>query len=332
MRTEFSPQGFLFMLDPHVCSIRPKRRIDDYAGAIINKFKQCALLCVERQLVPVIPGDLFHRARENDLVLLSHLVDVFRLFPVPPIVMRGSHDTTETTPTDKDALMFMEKLGLIRVVAQSGAVGSFTFKETPVHLWAVPESQPIPDDIPAREGVSLMMTHHELDFTGPYPGSTPLKAIRGCDLLINGHLHTYAPPVTKGWTVCHNPGSMTRVAISQMDQAPAVWAWTPANGRELERIPLLASDDVFDLAGVVVPAISAAALKAALPKAMPVSKFAAHLLAYDGLDAGKTMDAGVLLDELQELLNVSKAPETLRAYLSKVVNEAGTAAGNPVKL
>src|ERR1700736_2930820 len=97
-------KGFLFVGDPHVSSKRPGRRIDDYVASVIGKLRLAGEIARERDLVPVILGDLFHRARENDLPLLSQLLDVFNGYPMPPVVLGGNHDKQETQLRDVDAL------------------------------------------------------------------------------------------------------------------------------------------------------------------------------------------------------------------------------------
>jgi len=48
-------------------------------------------------LFPLIAGDLFHRATENNLRLLNRLAMVLRQFPVRPLTLEGNHDKSQVS-------------------------------------------------------------------------------------------------------------------------------------------------------------------------------------------------------------------------------------------
>lgn len=320
--------GLLFIGDLHLSSLRVGRRTDDYATAILDKVAQAAEICRARNLAPVFLGDVFHRARENDLALLNRVIAQSRAFPTKPIVVRGSHDPVETHLTECDALTLVGNVGAMQVIDDTGLAARFDIAGQRVVLWATPAKEVLPTDLSEEEGFehgafNIMLTHHDMDFNGRYPGAVELRPIRGCNMLVNGHMHTPAPQIIRGHMVCHNPGSLSRDAINLKDHKPVVSVWTPAHCSSLEAVPLrvAAAREVFDFTGKEVAAASVTELKASLPKAMALSKFATLLEGDQSLEAAGTDDGTVLLDELAEYFDSTtmQNASALRAYLTELV-------------
>lgn len=318
--------GILFIGDVHLLSHRPGRRIDDYASAGLDKLSQCARICRERNLYPVCLGDLFHKARENDLVLLSRLMNVLREFPVPMLVLAGSHDRTESWFTDQDAGQLLEKAGVLELIEDQGKVMTLVVAGQEVNLWATPAGCRIPKSVDAPAGShNIMVTHHDFDFMGMYPGAEELAEIEGCGMLVNGHMHHPAPMVIRGMTACHNPGSTMRNTVDLVKHKPVVSAWTPAHGASLEAIPLVVAANVFNMTGKEVFAAEPRELKASLPKGLRLSSFAAKLRGSESMDAERTDDGAVLVEEMDSYFKMFDKPDNLRRYLTgllaDVVNE-----------
>ncbi len=314
-------EGFLFIGDAHLAN-RPGRRIDDYASAILGKLSQSARIARERRLYPVCLGDLFHKARENDLELLAKTMAVLREFEVPLLVLAGSHDRTESWFTDKDAAQLLAMAGVVRLVEQPGKVLTLDCKGEHVHLWAAPAGCPVPyevDEDPKARNV--MITHHDFDFRGMYPGAHELHEIANCDLMVNGHMHTPAPMVLKGRTACHNPGSISRVSVDLRKHEPVVSVWTPVHRLSLESVPLTHVKDVFDLTGKEVYAADPKALKAELPKGLRLSSFAAKLRSTEALEAGRTDDGSVMVETLDNYFKLFEKPDNLKRYLTGLLAE-----------
>ena len=188
-------KGILFIGDPHVYSARPGRRRDDYLSSVLEKLTRASEICWERSLLPVILGDLFHRAKENHLPTLARLFETLGHFPVQPLVLGGNHDKNDTLLQESDALSLFAQTGVIDVL--DGACRAWRTLETeagPVHLWGAPYGAQIPDAIEAGGlGQVVLVTHHDLAFQGAYPGAQLLKEIRGCDMVVNGHMHFTTP-------------------------------------------------------------------------------------------------------------------------------------------
>jgi len=313
--------GILFIGDVHLSSKRPGRRVDDYAKAGLNKLSQCATIARERNLYPVFLGDLFHRAGENNLSLLAEVIRVCKEFPEPLLVLGGSHDRTEIWFTEKDAAYMMQAAGAVALIDEPGLQLVLRVGDIRVALWASPAGSRIPDEVSSDADRTILITHHDFDFVGEYPGSIPLKEIVGCDMLVNGHMHTPAPSVIKGTTVCHNPGSITRVSVDLKDHKPVVTAWTPAQGVSLEKIPLVVASNVFDLTGKEVYAADARDLKASLPKGLRFSTFAAKLRTGGALEAQRSDDGAILIEEVEHYFSTFDKPDNLKRYILSLVQD-----------
>lgn len=315
--------GLLFIGDAHLNSVKPGRRIDDYTEAGLDKISQCARIAKERNLLAVCLGDLFHRPRENSLVLLSRLGKVLDEFEEPMLLLAGSHDRTESWFTEKDAGQLMEQMGKLKLIEHPGHVLSLDIGGKMVNLWATPAGCRPPTSIAADPSHdNIMITHHDFDFTGPYPGALELTEIENCSMLVNGHMHTQAPMVLRGRTACHNPGSIMRNTVDLRNQKPAVSVWTPAHGASLETVPLMVADNVFDLTGKEAFAADPRELKASLPKGLRLSSFATRFRATSSLEAGRTDDGAVLIEEIDDYLKTFDKPDNLRRYLAGLLSDA----------
>ncbi len=313
--------GFLFIGDAHL-AIRPGRRIDDYAAAILGKLSQAARIARERNLYPVCLGDLFHKARENNLELLARTMTVLREFQVPLLVLAGSHDRTESWFTDKDAAQLLAMSGAVQLVEHPGKVLTLDCAGERVHLWATPAGCMVPHEVPEDAGArNIMVTHHDFDFRGMYPGAHELHEIANCDLMVNGHMHTPTPMVLKGRTACHNPGSISRVSVDLRKHEPVVSVWTPLHRLSLEPVPLEHVTDVFDLTGKEVYAADPKELKAELPKGLRLSSFAAKLRASESLEADRTDDGSVMVEALDAYFKMFDKPDNLKRYLTGLLGE-----------
>jgi hypothetical protein len=314
-------RGFLWIGDPHLTRVKPERRLDDFAETVFDKLSQAARICHRRKLVAVITGDLFHRAMESSLPLLSKLWDIGKEFPCAPWVLDGNHGKKESYLSDADALTFMAKVGTFPVIREAGFAYTFDFEAGKVNLWGTPHGFPIPKEIDAREGLNVMVTHHDLAFKGAYPGAALLHEIKGCDVVVNGHMHKTAPSIEKGQTIWHNPGNIIRLSLDTKDHVPSVWEWTPDKPRELLQHPLQYVREVFDLTGTQVAPASNTALKKSLPKVMKLSQFAELLSVNTAKEARRSGDGGTMEKEIRDALSASEAPEALRALLSALAKE-----------
>lgn len=309
--TEFS--GLLFIGDPHVSSKRVGRRKDAYLDSVLEKLRACSALCHERNLYPVVLGDLFHRNDDNNLSMLNDLVEVLQSFPVPPVVLEGNHDKEQSKLTKKDALMLLARTAVVRVACATEVFETIRIAGRAVNLFMVPYGHDIPREAPELEGLTIMVTHHDLAFGGAYPGALPLTEVRGVMMAVNGHMHGTKPSVTVGQTVWHNPGNIEPLSVDLADHVPCAWEWTPEFGaHKLMPHALPHGADLFDMTGLQVEAGDSLQ---AVEQVVQASEFARELESQSTLDAQRTDDASVLLEDLEFALEASSASDATKLLL-----------------
>lgn len=313
--------GFLFIGDPHVCSKKIGRRKDNYLDSVLDKLSHCAEICTREKLVPVILGDLFHRQDDSGLKMLNRLVRVLKEFPCAPLVLEGNHDKLNSTLGDEDSLALLNETNVISVVGADTTSLEFDFEGAPVRLLAYAHGVTIPDKVAPFIGTTFAITHHDLAFETSYPGSLPLKPIENCDVVVNGHMHDTKKSVTKEKTVWHNPGNIEPLSVDLKDHVPRAWRWTPlSSGYSLEAIELPHGKDLFDLTGIQVEAVDAEELNT--EKMAPLaSQFAQLLQTQASLDAARTDDASVLLEDLNEILQAAGVSEATKLLMQSLATE-----------
>lgn len=324
-------QGLAFIGDPHVWSRKPGRRRDaDHLGAIIGKMEWCADACNEKNLWPVILGDLLHDPTDNGLIMLERLEHALARFHRKPIVLTGNHDLQEVSLTEGSTLHFLHSTGKIHCIIDNGLFASITVEDgdkiRKVALGGTPYGQTVPDHIGKTCGWSgfgkldhdavkkklgvddvVWITHDDMAFDKPYPGSKALHPVIGADLAVNGHMHGWQQPIAKGPTAWHNPGNINRMTVDLKDHVPRLWLWWPArveyqdggDGLPVQTlhplvIPHAKGPDAFSLEG----RISQTALSQDDGSSAQGSRFVA-LSAQNMTGADRTDDGVYLMESIQ---------------------------------
>lgn len=314
-----APRGFLFIGDPHVSSAAPGRRIDDYLSTVIGKLARAAEICHSEQLVPVILGDLIHRDNESSTTLISRLSAVLRQFPCTPIELDGNHGKRQFRPSEGDIELLLAQWGFLRLVSDTGLVEAFDFRGVRVNLYACPHGEALPVELPAPiEGeVNVLITHHDMAFEGAYPGALPVAEVANCHMLVNGHMHKTMPSLFLGGMVAHNPGNIEPLSVDVASHLPAVWQWTPESlDFDLVRHLLPHDPECFDLTGVQV---TASTDTVAAVESLKESQFARLLAGESSLDAHRTSDGSVLMDDLAAVCETAAASDATRTLLESLV-------------
>ncbi len=335
-----TPRGFLFIGDPHVSSVRPGKRVDDFAASVLGKLAQAARIATERQLVPVILGDLIHRDDERSIGLCSRLMLVLQQFPCTPLELDGNHGKREAELVEEDIEFLLQTSGSLQVLQAGCEPREFDFGGQRVMLHAAAYGTVLPARLPRlAETVNVLITHHDLAFEGAYPGAAKPFEIPGCAMVVNGHMHKTAPSIDRGETTWHCPGNIEPLSVDVREHKPAVWEWTPENGVVLAPHYL---DHDFGCFGVAVKSITAsgageaaAALEEQIssnqtgPTPAP-SKFAALLAGSQVEDQARTDEAAYLGEDLEAVLaDLTASPATaqvLRTLAAAVAKDAADAA------
>ncbi len=323
MLTELTDvSGFLFIGDPHLASVAPGRRKDpDFAGTVLDKLEQAIALANAENLQPVILGDLFHREKDSGNALKTRLLRVFRKARKKPLCLVGNHDLEETDLTDDTALAVIAESGCLDLL-QNGPFGLFDCEGVLVGLGSTPYGKEIPQDVSglfsrAPDQV-IWVTHADIQFGQPFPQSIKPFGIRGCDMVVNGHLHKEQPSILVDGTLWVNPGNITRVSVEALDHVPGVLRWTPLDG--LLRIPLRyqPGSEVFDLRGRLT--LNADTGELSVPSE---SEFVQQL---KNLTQPKTQTGAILLaEELREVTRLEKVSNDALFLLFSLLPEVDPA-------
>lgn len=314
--------GFLFIGDPHLASVAPGRRRDeDFSATVIDKLRQAFTLANAENLQPVILGDLFHRERDPGNAMKTRLLRELRRSTHRVCCLVGNHDLQETELTDDTALAVIAESGCLDLL-QGGAHRLFDCEGLLVGLGATPYGKTIPQDVsglfPETPDQVFWITHADIQFGQPFPQSIKPFGIKGCDFVINGHLHKEQPSVLCESTLWVNPGNITRVSVDAMDHVPGVLRWTPAGG--LLRIPLQhrPGTEVFDLRGRLT--LDAGTGDLEIPSE---SEFVRRLqeMAQPRSQAG----AELLVEELRDVAKAEKVTEEALALLFSLLPEVDSA-------
>ena len=185
---------------------------------------------------------------------------------------------------------------VLDVAAASGPVRTYALGGRRLGLGMTPYGQAIPTDVRGlfpEADTAAWFTHHDVAFEGAYPGAVPPFPIAGCDLVVNGHIHTTKRPIRAGATLWTNPGNIARQSVDLLDHAPRAWV-LDADGRlQPEALPYAA--DVFDLTGRVVEAAGDQAVAAAVESA-----FVSLLQAEASTDVRRSDDGSILAEEFSQ--------------------------------
>ena len=316
-------EGILFIGDPHLSSRKPGRRKDENFGAtVLRKLEFLIDTCNERRFIPCFLGDMFDTAVEADEQLKTKLARILRRSWTLPVSNVGNHDIRNTLLTDGDTLAVLAETGVIKVCVHSGAFETVRIGGKTVGIGATPYGQSIPMDARPYFGSVdsiIWLTHHDVAFENPYPGSMAAQAVTGCKLVVNGHMHLYKKPLMVGGTVWFNPGNITRQAIDAIEHVPAAYALT-AKGN-LEKILVPHEQAVFDLTGKLITAISPGEAPAKSDDEGE-SAFVNLLKADSSMEMSRSDDGSILLEEIQDKFTRENTPVEIREIVMALHSRA----------
>lgn len=297
--------GFLFVGDPHLSSTKPGRRVEPehtIIGIITDKLDQAMDIANERNLVMVILGDLFDKAKDSKALLMTKLFRILRKAKHPVLCMPGNHDLLATDVTDDTALAAVEATGLLQLMQDSNAVNAtFIFKGVTVALGATFHDDTILKSVVGLDNVApttVWVTHHDIAFEGAYPGSLTPHSIPGCSLVVNGHMHRTQPSIYAEPTWWVNPGNIFRQTIADAKHVPAVWSWVPGSDVP-ERHALRYVESVFDWTGKSVKPQMGALVPEDLEDDANESFFVEQLEAALSGEMPKSSSADILVEDMK---------------------------------
>ena len=251
-RTTLPTRGVLFIGDPHVSTVGPKRRQvaePDWLGMTLRKLGEAAEIANTRQLQALCPGDLVDDPRDLNQVLQVRLIRTLKRFARTLATTVGNHDKKGTQLADDEVMTLLAETGMAEVInvsafwgrliltAEDGRTHRLVVGMTPygfapptslAHFMGLPEGTDAAQAKAAAEADTVLwLTHADYAFEGAYPGAAELVEIPGVDMVINGHMHGVKKPVVVGRTVWYCPGNIVRWSVDQAEHVPQVWAWSP---------------------------------------------------------------------------------------------------------
>lgn len=251
-------KGFLFVGDIHLSSRKPGTRKDvNFGATIFKKLEQVVEIANRDDLIIVIEGDIFDTPIESNETLKTRLTRVLKKSNHLCFTNTGNHDMMGDVLSDGDSLAVIAEYGNpLHVISSSGPVGVFLLNGVRVGLGMTPYGQTIPDNVSGCfhdvEGV-IWVTHHDIAFDGAYPGSMEAHEIKGCSLVMNGHMHLDKPALQRGETTWVNNGSLVRTSKDAAYHKPIVTGVIPGVD-ELIRYPIEHDPHIFNMAGKMVAA------------------------------------------------------------------------------
>lgn len=361
IETAKTTQGLVFIGDPHVWSHKPGRRRDtDYLGTILNKIIWIAQYCNQHNLYPIILGDLLDDSQDNDLHMMSRLVDALQHFENKPLVLVGNHDISEKTLTPGTVLHLLHHTGQIEAIIQNGPhciipidngtglqnilLGGTPYGEAiPLSLqkWSGLVGETTHEEIQEHLGVDrvVWITHEDLAFDSSYPNSVALHPIMGVDISVNGHMHRTQKPVQKGKTAWYNPGNINRLTIDLIDQPPKIWVYRAdgqmevgADGLEVPLIegvavPHVAGPEILSLEGRISTMEQNAVSSDDVDNVEQdnqdeglLSKFVQHMK--NDERTARSDDGVFLAGVIQEEFNTIKPPPAVQSIVSRLFERA----------
>jgi hypothetical protein len=318
--------GLLFIGDPHLSSKKPGRRKDrNFSLTVLKKIEYVINLCNERKFVPCFLGDMFDEAVEKDEALKTKLIRILRQSWTTPISNVGNHDKINDTLTDSDTLAIIAESGVLKVCTKAGALETFKIGDKIVGVGATPYGQSFPTDARPFFGPVdqiIWLTHHDVAFENPYPGSVAPQAIIGCRLVVNGHMHLRKNVVKANTTVWFNPGNITRQHVDAIDHEPAVFALTAKGG--LEKFAIPHEKIIFDLTGKLIDAISPGEAPSSETNKDFDSAFVNLLNANSSMEMAKSDDGSILLEDIKDKFAREKTSEDVQGIVLNLLNRAVT--------
>lgn len=305
-------KGILAIGDPHITACKPGRRTDeDFLETSLDKLRQGLDIAKVNRLLPIITGDLVDVEYERKVIvplietLVGHNV----------IVLGGNHDKKQRKVKGDTTLSILRASKVCTIVDKPGHHADVEIDGKLVSIYMVPHGYEIPDDITdsCKGEKSIMITHADLDLDGSFkfPGMVKPFPIKGCDMVINGHLHLFQSPLETGGTLWTNPGNILRMSIDTMDHEPAVFEWTPSK-QGLKKHPLEYIKNVFDTNGYI-PSKS----KKIVQRDM-ASKFAEMLKKQSLFDRAQTDNGDLIEEELDNMFKESEYSEATEVVVREL--------------
>lgn len=303
--------GLLFVGDPHMTCVRPGRRLEEnFLSVPLDKIAQAREIAEQNDLFVVFLGDMVDNPNkfkantakvvEDRGMIISGFAQAMNFRDCVTIV--GNHDKHEVRLTPDCTLAQMRDLRLIDVIEPGGPYAIIEINGEKVGLGGTCYGEPIPKDVRGVFGEEVdrcvWLTHDLFIFDHQIPVLRDPPEIKGVDLAVNGHDHESQAPRQIGQTLWHNIGNITRMAVDQGPNVPAVWQWDPQAG--MKKHALRYNEAAFDMVGIQVKADVKGAHE--VEKARAKSLFSELIVKDSASDFARSGTGDVILEDIDRVL------------------------------
>ena len=204
----------LFVGDPHLDSMTPVSRADDYREITLNKLDQIKNICITNDIkLVVFAGDMFSTLNQS-LIYMNQVIDKFNEFHkenIEVLTLVGNHDLPRNNMSllKNSPLYTLLAKGSVKRVSEDSII-PYEISEN-INLYGIDYTMKdsLKDIVLDDSKVNLLIIHYATDKTVP-ADDIPYEDYSNFDLMFSGHDHHYYPTQTKGKTIVLRPGSMTR--------------------------------------------------------------------------------------------------------------------------
>ena len=238
--------------DPHLSSVTPSSRIDNYRETSLKKFAFLCQKCIELGAALVLPGDLFHRPNQPDEFKADVMILVRKL-GVTVFTIPGNHDIRfyNLKMLPKSSLGNFLVSGVMKYLRET------TIETSTGKVWKLVGHQ-IRANCPDLDSDTILVSHRSLGRDLGDGLYYPMEWVHDCParLIHMGHDHIRYPLVEHSGTIIVRPGGMCRstsktedkirdpmyalVDLVKLEQGP----WEDAIS--YEPIPCLPAEQVFE--------------------------------------------------------------------------------------
>ncbi len=255
-------EGMMYIGDPHISNHRIGRRIDHWYNTIMGKMEFLIQECNQRDLCPVILGDLFHKWFESQSkdqlvstpAMLSDVIQLLGSSHNPTFVLAGNHDVRDNVFSKDSMLAIIDASKSAVVMKESKAYAVIQTPHSSILLGGTPYGAEMPLSVLDEKNRyacdrAVWLIHRNIQGMGTRDGVIPYS-IDGVDLVMAGHIHRTQSYKKVGDTTWVVPGNISRISIDQKDYEPRVYI---DNGKKVLRMLLLPVEPIEKVMDIYTP-------------------------------------------------------------------------------
>lgn len=206
---------FLFVGDPHLDSITPVSRADNYRDITISKLEQILSICEKEEVNTVIfAGDMFTNL-DQSLIYINRVIDTlseFRKKGINLLTIVGNHDLPRNNMEllKNSPLYTLLSGNLINRIGEDTKVPFGLNTDTNIYGLDYTKLNELENIKLDNQKLNILVAHYGTDNTVP-ADNIPLKLLEDFDIVFLGHDHHPFSPLELKTCTIFRPGSLTRM-------------------------------------------------------------------------------------------------------------------------